>query len=270
MPELPEVETVRRILEEKMVGRTIEDIDIYYNRIIQNQEPKDFIDALKGKQIIGFKRHGKYLIFCLSDDIYLVSHLRMEGKYYIKDINEPKEKHEHIIFYLDNNLTLRYHDTRKFGTMEIKNKDNLYSTHPLNDLGPDGISNIDFNYLKEALNKKRPIKELLLDQSIIAGIGNIYADEICFKAKLNPTHLGSNLTDENINDIIKYTKDILLQSISDGGTTIRSYTSQLGVTGRFQQHLCIHTLENCSICGAKVEKIRVGGRGTYYCPNCQK
>ena len=154
--------------------------------------------------------------------------------------------------------------------MELKNEENLYSTHPLSDLGVDGINDLDIAYLREKFNKHKPVKELLLDQSIIAGIGNIYADEICFKAKIDPRKEGIELSDNNLKDISYYTKKTLEEAILAGGTTIRSYTSSLGVTGRFQQSLEVHTLSKCLKCGTDILKIRVGGRGTYYCPNCQK
>ena len=119
-------------------------------------------------------------------------------------------------------------------------------------------------------NKKLPIKTLLLDQSIITGIGNIYADEILFLSRINPLTLASELDDNDLDNIIKYTKEVLSSAIKSGGTTIRSYTSEEGVHGRFQQNLLVHTKEICPVCNNKIEKIKVGSRGTYYCSNCQK
>ena len=127
----------------------------------------------------------------------------------------------------------------------------------------------DINYLRSKLNKK-PIKTLLLNQSIITGIGNIYADEILFLSKIHPETLSNRLTNEDLENIILYTKKVLEKAIFKGGTTIKSYTSSEGVHGNFQDELCIHTKEVCPNCGLRITKIKVGGRGTYYCADCQK
>ena len=271
MPELPEVETVRQTLRKNILGKEITGIDIYYDKMIHGVNPEEFRAKLIGKKIKEIYRLGKYLYFELADDLYLISHLRMEGKYYLKDINLPKEKHEHIIFRLDDNLSLRYDDTRKFGVMELRNQNDLLTTHPLSDLGPEAYQ-LNADYLSLKLNKRVPIKTLLLDQKNIAGIGNIYADEICFMANINPNTLGSNLDYNDFIRIAEASKIIMEKAILAGGTTIRSYTSSLGVTGRFQLELNVHTKvgQPCPVCQTLVLKTKIGGRGTYYCPNCQK
>lgn len=153
-------------------------------------------------------------------------------------------------------------------------KDKLYSMKPYTELGLEPWDkSLTSDYLKDKLKKKTlPIKSLLLDQSIITGIGNIYADEILFLSKLNPLTKPSNLSDKDLNNIIKNTVKILDKAIEEGGTTIRSYTSEEGVTGLFQNNLNVHQREkeSCHICGSTIIKIRVGGRGTYFCPKCQK
>lgn len=268
MPELPEVQTVLDTLETKIKNRKIIDIKIRYSPIVDCPNSK-FKKALIGQHFRNFKRRGKYLLFEM-DDITLVSHLRMEGKYFILDEKTPLSKHDHVLFYLDNGKQLRYNDVRKFGRMELIKKDNDYLQ--FKKLGPEPFSKyFNLKYCKEYLkDKKKPIKEVLLDQSFVAGIGNIYADEILFAMKVNPKTAANKLTDQNIKDLISNTKRILKRAIKAGGTTIRSYTSSLGVTGRFQLKLNVHTMNKCKVCGKDIKKNVVGGRGTYYCPKCQK
>ena len=268
MPELPEVQTVLDTLETKIKNRKIVNIKILYKPIVECSD-RAFRNKLIGQHFRNFKRRGKYLLFEM-DDITLVSHLRMEGKYFILDEKVPLSKHDHVIFYLDNGKQLRYNDVRKFGRMELIEKDDDYRV--FKQLGPEPFSK-DFNlkYCKAYLaNKKLPIKQVLLDQSFVAGIGNIYADEILYAMKVNPQTMACNISDTNIKDLISNTRRILNRAIKAGGTTIRSYTSSLGVTGRFQLKLNVHTMNECKICKSKINKIVVGGRGTYYCPKCQK
>lgn len=268
MPELPEVQTVLDTLEHRIKNKKIEDIKILYKPIVTVPEKK-FKKELIGQSFKEFKRRGKYLLFEMND-ITLVSHLRMEGKYFIQKHDEPILKHTHVIFKLNNGYDLRYNDVRKFGRFELIDKQDNYDV--FKDLGPEPFSK-DFNvkYVKNYFNKlNKPLKEVLLDQSFVAGIGNIYADEICYAVKLKPTVLCKKIKEDKIKEIISSTRSILRKAIKAGGTTIRSYTSSLGVTGRFQLKLNIHTLDKCKNCGSAVKKIRVGGRGTYYCPKCQK
>ena len=272
MPELPEVETVRQVLRKNVLGKKILGVEVRCPRIVQDISLEEFVNSLVGKEIIEINRMGKYMYFVLSDDTFLISHLRMEGKYFLKDKSLEYDKHEHIIFHLNDNLDLRYADVRKFGTMDLRNKKNLLTIHPLSDLGPDATS-IDVDYLFEKCQKSHmKLKALLLDQSIVAGIGNIYADEICYKAKLSPEKECKNITKEEVAMICEASASILNEAIKAGGTTIRSYTSSLGVTGLFQVNLNVHTKagEPCPICKEIIIKKRVSGRGTYLCPNCQK
>lgn len=268
MPELPEVQTVLDTLEYRIKDCKIIDIKILYKPIVEDSE-RVFKSKLINQHFRNFKRRGKYLLFEM-DDVTLVSHLRMEGKYFILTDSNPLSKHDHVIFYLDNGKQLRYNDVRKFGRMNVIEKDDEY--RDFHNLGPEPFSKeFNLHYCKEYLkNKKLPIKQILLDQSFVAGIGNIYADEILFSIKVNPKKLGNQLTDEQIKDLIKNTRSILKKAIKAGGTTIRSYTSSLGVTGRFQLSLKVHTMKKCPICNSDIKKIVVGGRGTYYCERCQK
>lgn len=268
MPELPEVETVKEGLKKHLLGRKILDVKIYYKGIIAYPEVEEFIKNISNRRVQDIKRRGKFILFDL-DNYYLISHLRMEGKYFIRDKLDVG-KHDHIAFKLDNDKYLIYNDTRKFGKMYlIKMDDDVNS--PLNKLGLEPWdSSLNIKYLKDKLNKNIPIKTLLLDQSIIVGIGNIYADEILFLSSINPHKKGKDLNDIELENIINNTKVVLEDAIKMGGTTIRSYSSVNGVHGLFQQELLVHNQNICKKCNAKIIKEKIGGRGTYYCPNCQK
>lgn len=268
MPELPEVETVKEDLKKRVLGRKIRDVRVLYKGIIDNLEVDEFVMRLRDQTIIDITRRGKFLIYQL-DNYYLISHLRMEGKYFIKNPNEEINKHDHVIFMLDDGMELRYNDTRKFGKMYLYGLNEIDKS-PLNKLGLEPWDKeLTVDYLKEKLNKRIAIKTLLLDQGIIAGIGNIYADEILYLAGINPCNYGCMLEDSDIYNIIKYMREVLKKAISLGGTTIHTYTSLDGVTGRFQQELLVHGKKTCSKCSEDVLKIVVNGRGTYYCPKCQ-
>ena len=269
MPELPEVETVKNTLKKQVQNKKIILASIYWDNIIASPKPEEFKEKIKNQTINNILRRGKWLMFEL-DDYFLLSHLRMEGKYFIRNIHDERNKHEHIIFTFSDNTELRYHDTRKFGKMYLIDKDKVYEEKPLKDLGKEPWdTTLTKEYLKEKLNKK-PIKVQLLDQSIIVGIGNIYVDEVLFLSKIYPETPGNKLKNKDLENIIKYTRETLEKAIELGGTTVKSYTSSEGVHGRFQNELLVHTKEICPVCNTKIEKITVGGRGTYYCPKCQK
>lgn len=271
MPELPEVETVKNSLKIHVINKTITDVSIYYDKIIEFPVVEEFKNKIVNQKIHDVKRRGKWLLFEL-DDYYLLSHLRMEGKYFFRNLGDGVSKHEHISFVLDNKIEMRYHDTRKFGRMYLLEKEKAFDRKPLNELGKEPWdTDLNVSYLKNKLkNKQIPIKTVLLDQSIIVGIGNIYVDEVLFMSKVNPLIKGKDVGDAYLQAIIDNTKIVLERAIQLGGTTIKSYTSSEGVHGRFQNELLIHTKEICPECGRKVTKIRIGGRGTYYCENCQR
>lgn len=271
MPELPEVETVKNGLKTKVLHKKITNCKVLYPGIIAYPNKDKFIKEITNQTINDIKRRGKFLMFEL-DDYYLISHLRMEGKYFIKEPSASLNKHDHVIFILNEKEELRYNDTRKFGKMHLVKKDELSLT-PISKLGLEPWDEtLTVKYLKEKLNKNIAIKTLLLDQSIIAGIGNIYADEILFLSKINPQTKGNKLKNNNLQAIIDNTKIVLEKSIALGGTTIHTYASVDGITGRFQQELLVHGKKSlpCPICKTEILKIVVNGRGTYYCKKCQK
>jgi len=273
VPELPEVETVKRSLLLRLKDKTIKSVKIYHNNIIAYPSIEEFSKMIINQRINGMERYGKWLIFVL-DDYYLLSHLRMEGKYFFKNKDEVLDKHEHVVFGLDDGVELRYMDVRKFGKMHLIRKEDIKTVGPLIEMGLEPWDEkLDIEYLMNKYkNKKLPIKTVLLDQSIVVGIGNIYANEILYLSRINPLKKAYMLSREEISNIIENTKIVLEKAILEGGTTIRSYSSVDGVHGLFQNQLYVHSKEGemCVKCNNVIEKIKVGGRGTYYCPNCQK
>ena len=272
MPEIAEVRTVAKTLNKSIVGRKIISIDTPYDKIIKSNK-EEFINTLINKTLKEVTSIGKWLVFNFGE-YSMLSHLRMEGKYFIKPTSENIVKHEHIIFHLDNNTDLRYHDVRKFGVMILCKTDEINNQEEISKLGyePDS-NNLTKDYLYNKINKSnKAIKELLLDQTIINGLGNIYVDEVLFASKIHPERLGNSVTLDECQSIIENAKRIIKKATECGGTTIRSYTSSLGVIGHYQDYLQVHTKkgEKCPVCGNIIAKIRVGGRGTYICDKCQK
>ncbi len=273
MPELPEVETVRRALYDLVVGKTISDVDIVYDKIIKNIEPNDFSSKLENQTINNIRRYGKYL-FIDTDDYTLISHLRMEGKYNYYEDYEEYTKHDYIIFNFTDESQLRYNDTRKFGTMELVELNHEQDLTSVNKLGLEPYSKaLTLDYFKQKINgKKTSIKQILLDQTIITGLGNIYVDEILFDCYIHPVTPVNMLSDEQIIAIICSSDKIIGKAIIAGGTTVKSFTVSKDVTGKFQYSLNVYGRkdEECYRCQTKIVKIKVGGRGTHFCPSCQK
>ncbi|MEG1288547.1 MAG: DNA-formamidopyrimidine glycosylase [Bacilli bacterium] len=273
MPEIAEVETVRRTLTKMVLNKKIVYVKVLYEGILESNLD-DFKKGLINSSFIDIKRKGKWLIFLLEDK-YLLSHLRMEGKFFVKNKNDVINKHEHIIIGFIDNTELRYHDTRKFGKMKLIKKDELEETECIKKQGIEANDKVNLNglYLYNLIrNRNISMKTLLLDQTIISGLGNIYADEVLFLAQVIPLKKGSEVTIHECNSICESSIKIIDKAMEFGGTTIKSYTSSLGVTGRFQQYLMVHKRENekCLICGTVIKRIKVGGRSTYYCEKCQK
>lgn len=272
MPEIAEVETVRRVLKKQVLNKKIKNVNILYEKMLESN-PKEFKEKLVGLEFKDILRRGKWLIFDLGD-YYLTSHLRMEGKYFVKSSNDELLKHEHIIFSFVDGTDLRYHDTRKFGKMCLLKKDELDSYEGIKKQGIEPIDEkLSKEYLYESFKKsKLPMKTLLLDQTIISGLGNIYADEVLFASRINPLKKGIDITVDECQNIVDSSKKIIEQAIKNGGTTIRSYTSSLGVVGTNQNYLKVHKREGkkCFICNSIIERVKVGGRSTYFCSKCQK
>lgn len=274
MPELPEVETIKKTLKQFVLDKTIESVEVYWPNIVKHPDDvEEFKHIMIGQSFRDIKRKGKFLRFEL-DDYVLVSHLRMEGKYSVNDQTDPLTKHTHIIFKLTNGEELRYNDVRKFGTMHVFPKGDEMSQKPLNQLAPDPFEeSFTFEYFNDKLKRtSRAIKVALLDQTIVAGLGNIYVDETLFKAGVHPLKKSNELTKEEVRKIKEYATAVLEEAVAQGGTTIRSYVSSDGEMGMFQQELFVYGQENeaCKNCGDIIIKIKLAGRGTHICMTCQR
>ncbi|MFV9511177.1 DNA-formamidopyrimidine glycosylase [Tepidibacillus sp. LV47] len=274
MPELPEVETVRRGLELVLIGKVIKEVQVFYPKIIRSlQDMEQFKFLLIGQTIRSIGRRGKYLLFYFTD-YTLISHLRMEGKYiYTEKPNEPYDQHHHVIFSFTDGTELRYRDVRKFGTMDLVKRGNEMSFKGIKKLGQEPIDpHFDPERFKQQVRQRSaPIKQILLNQEIVSGLGNIYVDDSLALSKIHPLRQGKSLTDQEISTLIKSMKQVLEKAIEKGGSTIRSFETIYG-KGSMQDHLLVYgrTGKPCLFCGTSIQKIKVAGRGTHFCPNCQK
>ncbi len=274
MPEGPEVQVVVSTLEQQLTHARIQDVEIRMDKLIQNMEPEIFVQALKGQSFRRFYRIGKYLGF-ETDDYDWIAHLRMEGKFYIYKEKPDINSHVHAVFYLEDGRILCYHDTRKFGRMALYPKAQHKRSLPIfTKIGPDFRDpSVDpLELYRRIHSSNRPLKAALLDQSILAGIGNIYADEICFACGLDPRSRCCRVSRKDCENIVQAMHEIMERAIAAGGTTIRSYTSSLGITGLFQLDLDVHGKKGqpCPVCQRPIDKIVVAQRGTYLCRHCQK
>lgn len=273
MPEKPEVITVAESLKTKILGKKITGCNVYHDNIIAYPVSCEFKKKIIGQKINDITTRGKWIVMFLDKDSLLV-HLRMEGKFFFRDKGEDLNKHEHVELILDDSISFRFHDVRKFGKMHLINKEETYKVKPLSELGYEYYDKgLTKEYLFDAFkNKKLPIKTVLLDQSIITGIGNIYDDEILFMSGIDPNRKACDVTLEECQKIIDNCVIVLDKAVKLGGTTIKSFTSSEGVHGLFQNELLIHGRrgEECKNCGTEITKIKINGRGTYYCTKCQK
>ncbi|MFT8949029.1 MAG: DNA-formamidopyrimidine glycosylase [Liquorilactobacillus hordei] len=273
MPELPEVETVRQGLRQLVLNKKIRNVRVLYPKII-NGDTDIFIETVEGLTIKEIGRRGKYLIFNFNEGTSLVSHLRMEGKYFVRQTGDEIEKHTHIIFEFTDGKQLRYNDVRKFGRMELVRTEKVNDLKGIKKLGPEPTET-DFdleNFTNKLKNKNKMIKPALLDQTLVAGLGNIYADEVLWMSKINPETPARHLEKKEISILRNAIIAELAKAVKAGGTTIRSYTNAFENSGAFQFELNAYgkTGEPCSRCGTLIKKIVVAQRGTHYCPNCQK
>ena len=274
MPELPEVETVRKGLEQLVVGQKIRSVDVFWPRIIESPEVSVFQKSLEEQEILAIERRGKFLILKLTE-CDLVSHLRMEGKYEYFPATETaiQDKHTHVVFHMIDGSELQYRDVRKFGRMALVPKNQSSEYKGIKQLGPEPLTP-DFQLLpfQEELQKKTmAIKPLLLNQKIVVGLGNIYVDEALWFAKIHPERPANTLTKEEIALLYEGIISVLGKAVEAGGTTIRSYANALGEAGTFQVALKVYgqTGEPCPNCQTPIEKIKVAQRGTHFCPTCQ-
>lgn len=271
MPEMPEVENIRRTLLPLTKGKTMKDVTIRWPKMIQNTDAATFQETLKGQTIHEISRRGKFLIFHL-DDYSVVSHLRMEGRYRVER-EKVVDPYTHMVFHFTDGTYLLYRDVRKFGTFHLFPKGEEWFAPPLSQLGPEPFSDqFTFCYLKEQFKKTtRMIKAVLLDQKVVVGLGNIYVDEVLFRSGIHPERKARDLNDEEIENIRSEIISTLKEAIEKGGSTVRSYVNSQGKKGMYQLQLFVYGRKGdpCRICGRPIEKIKVAGRGTHVCLNCQ-
>ena len=279
MPELPEVETIKNTLAPKMIGAVIKSI-LIKQRKFREVIPENFESIATNRKIISLKRFAKYLLINLDNGYTLIWHFGMSGKFKIESsLPENFEKHDHIIIETDKAVFI-YNDTRRFGLVSYSESKKINEHHLFKKLGLDPWDkNLTAEYLLNKFqNKNIEIKLSLLNQEIINGIGNIYASEILYKARIHPRKESSNITIDEANRIIKFTREILENAIKAGGSTIHDYKRPDGNIGYFQQSHCVYnkTGQRCLDCNCDIaitggiQKIVQGGRSTFYCKQLQK
>jgi formamidopyrimidine-DNA glycosylase len=280
MPELPEVETIKNDLAPRVIGKIITAVTIPSDatlRIVRRfHSAHDFIEELKGTKIQSVTRRAKYLIFNLIPEKNLIMHLGMSGQVLLEKSGSPYQPYTRAVFHLNEGTELRFIDPRKFGEVFLKPSSN--QSHPLtvDCLGPEPLGkNFSVTCLTRILqNSRRAIKTLLLDQKKIAGIGNIYSDEILFQTKIHPTRLANTLGSVEIKLLHRSIRKILQDAIDNRGTTAvdKRYLDGLGNTGRFQKKLKVYQRQGnpCFACGTMIKSMRIGGRSASFCPQCQQ
>ncbi len=271
MPELPEVETVKNVLIPIVTNRTITGIDVLRMSTIHG-DIDTFVNTLTGKTFESVTRIGKFLIFHLSDNIAFISHLRMEGKYYELLESDDNTKYSRVVFHLDNGHKLCYDDSRCFGMMKLSTEEEYKNLPDIAQLGPEPFDIKDVNYLINRCKRSTlPIKSTLLDQTLMTGLGNIYADEVLYASKIHPLTPANQITKKEWELLVKNSQLILNEAIQAGGSTIKSYHPGKDIDGNFQSALKAYGKkgEPCINCGAIMRFMKVNGRGTTYCPKCQ-
>ncbi|WP_347549332.1 DNA-formamidopyrimidine glycosylase [Pseudalkalibacillus hwajinpoensis] len=273
MPELPEVETVKRTLQKLIVGKKITDVIVKWPKIIKRPDDiEEFRMKVIGQSFKSVERRGKFLKLILEEDV-IVSHLRMEGKYRVAQTEDESDHHTHVFFTFDDGTELRYHDVRKFGTMHLFPIGTEEDVLPLAKLGQEPFSSaFTVDVLRKGFQKtSRKVKTVLLDQTLVVGLGNIYVDEALFKAFIHPERLASTLDDQELQLLHTEIINTLKQAVDKGGSTIRSYVNSQGKVGTYQDNLFVYGRSGlaCKACSTLLEKKVVGGRGTTFCPTCQ-
>lgn len=282
MPELPEVETVVRGLRSTILNRTIA-------RVKTNAPPasivvgdsfknRDFASILKGKKILKINRRGKNILISLSDEITLWAHLKMTGHFFYKEASEPIEKHDLVIidFIDDNNNArpwhLRFNDYRRFGRLRLFYNDEIWEQKGLRTLGEEPLLMKADDFTALCKKSNRMIKPALMDQSFIAGIGNIYADEALHAAGIHPQRITSTLTQKKLTELHGHIQRLLKKAIRLMGTSVDTYSGVNGKPGGFQKYLLAYGREGkpCFKCRTQIKREKIGSRSAHYCPRCQK
>jgi formamidopyrimidine-DNA glycosylase len=273
VPELPEVETVRRGLITALVGQKIAGVEVLRPQSIGFPLPADFEQSLLGHSVVDVSRRGKYLLIHLDRGAYLGVHLRMSGRLLVKGPDQPLGPHVRVRIFLEQ-LELRFEDMRVFGRLWYVPQGKAIETviTGLRHLGPEPLNNFSGKDLADRLKRRtQPIKTALLDQGVVAGIGNIYADESLFGANINPLRPAQSLTLAELDTLTAVIQSTLSRAIALGGSTLRDYTDSRGVNGNYQEEAWVYARKGspCRVCGTPVERIRLAGRSTHFCPHCQ-
>ena len=288
MPELPEVEVVKRSLEKKILNLIIKKIKINDGNLRYKVDRLE-ISRLIGKKIKKIERRSKFLIFKIGDDVSMLTHLGMTGKFFFIDkkarkyktsfyynLDKKDQKYDRVVFFLGEKQKLIYNDVRKFGFIKFYDHDKYHENSHLRNLGPEPFEKKwNFEYFKKYIyGRNRNIKDILMDQKFIAGLGNIYVNEILFLSAIRPNRKVANLNNYEIDKIIKNTKIILKKSIKKGGSSIKDFSSDNGKKGNFQQYFKVYGKkgQKCSNtdCRSNIIKIVLSNRATFYCKKCQK
>ncbi|WP_270309362.1 bifunctional DNA-formamidopyrimidine glycosylase/DNA-(apurinic or apyrimidinic site) lyase [Weissella confusa] len=273
MPEGPEVETVRRGLTRLVVGRKVLGTEVRWEKTISGMAPEEFDAELVGRTIEKVDRRGKYLLFRFSGGLTMVSHLRMEGAYYTVPAGTEPGKHDLVTFHLDEGIDLFYRDTRKFGRMNLVPDADALQVAGLAKIGPEPTEkDLSLAYMVSEFGKSRMhVKPFLLDQSHIAGLGNIYVDETLWQSQIHPLTAANKLTEDELSRLRENIIHEITRATEHHGTTVHSFTTAFGEAGEFQNELQVYGRvgEPCLRCGHPLEKMKVAQRGTTYCPVCQ-
>lgn len=274
MPELPEVETMVRDLEPRVIGRRIAEIEASFPGIVVYPAYREFRQRLIGEEIDSIRRRGKFAVFGLTSGDALIVHRGMTGSLLHRASTDPPERHLRLLFRLDNDIDLRFDDQRKFGKVYLMEATGAERPLPWDDFGPEPLSAA---FTRDVLgaslaNRTAVLKPLLLSQRIVAGLGNIYVDEALFRAGVHPERRAGTLTRDEVQRLHTAIIDVLRAAVEGRGTTFDSYVDIEGRQGTYQRSLRVFNRRGdpCSQCGTSILKTIVGGRGTYYCPVCQE
>jgi formamidopyrimidine-DNA glycosylase len=271
VPELPEVETIVRTLEPGIRGRVVAGTELLFKPLLRRAGP-EALDALAGRRVLGARRRGKMAVIELEGGLALVFHLKMTGRLVLASRDEPIDKHTRLILrFREGRNELRFVDVRKFGFLACVEGAGADSCPEIAALGPEPLEITLADFARAIEGRKGRIKSLLLDQRFIAGIGNIYADEILFDARIHPLTRALFLNKEDVGRLWNSIRRILTRALKAKGSTLRDYVDAEGRAGSFQRLHRVYDRagEPCSRCGRPIERIVVGGRGTHFCPRCQ-
>lgn len=276
MPELPEVETTCRGLSKALLGARI--IRAEQNRAdLRLPMPRNLPEKMKGRSISGIRRRAKYIIIELDNSQTLLLHLGMSGRLVVGGADDPPDKHDHVVLHCDGNRTLRFNDPRRFGMLDLCAEADL-DNHPLlKNLGVEPLGKgLTAAYLSEKFSgRKTPIKAALLDQRIIAGLGNIYVSEALYHAKIKPTRLSGTLQPNELSALVPAIRQVLQAALKAGGSSLRDYVHSDGALGYFQNQFAVYDREGqrCPRCQQRstlIERITQSGRSSFFCPKCQR